>query len=186
MDLHFRRVTGGGRGQLGAQDRLQSHQLGRCCSDQVTEDPGSGERVATDGLCRAGDRETSSETCETGHLEEQQSRHRGRKCEAGRRSPREEGVTVNIWLESVAEAAHEAPLKTCHQHPHPQRGLRRPLWGHGLPYPPGTPTRALLSALHGGQHTRKNTVALKLRTTSPETRFKIHFFKKTACTLGNA
>lgn len=111
MDLHFRRVTGGGRGQLGAQDRLQSHQLGRCCSDQVTEDPGSGERVATDGLCRAGDRETSSETCETGHLGEQQSRHRGRKCEAGRRSPREEGVTVNIWLESVAEAAHEAPLK---------------------------------------------------------------------------
>lgn len=109
--MHFRRVTGGGRGQLGAQDRLQSHQLGRCCSDQVTEDPGSGERVATDGLCRAGDRETSSETCETGHLEEQQSRHRGRKCEAGRRSPREEGVTVNIWLESVAEIAHEAPLK---------------------------------------------------------------------------
>lgn len=111
MDLHFRRVTGGGRGQLGAQDRLQSHQLGRCCSDQVTEDPGSGERVATDGLCRAGDRETSSETCETGHLGEQQSRHRGRKREAGRRSPREEGGTVNIWLESVAEAAHEAPLK---------------------------------------------------------------------------
>lgn len=29
----------------------------------------------------------------------------------GRRSPREEGVTVNIWLESVAETAHEAPLK---------------------------------------------------------------------------
>lgn len=169
--MHFRRVTGGGRGQLGAQDRLQSHQLGRCCSDQVTEDPGSGERVATDGLCRAGDRETSSETCETGHLEEQQSRHRGRKCEAGRRSPREEGVTVNIWLESVAEAAHEAPLKNVSPTPaSPAWPAKAPL-GHGLAYPPGTLTRALLSALHGGQHTRKNTVALKLRTTSPETRF---------------